>query len=99
MDLKTQSGNADSSELLILKAELDSLETDIKSHKEDATEARAHYRDCILACKDKWNKIRLLEGRYSISRSEVDDLSLLMEEFTLVLSCDYQRAKIIPNWG
>lgn len=96
---KTQSGNADSSELLTLQAELVGLEDELKSHKEDAKEGRVHYRHCTLACKDKWNKIRLLEVRSSISRSEVDDLSMLMEEFILVLSCDYQQAKLIPHWG
>ncbi len=48
-----------------MQAELDledDLEDELKSHKEDATEARTHYRDRTLACKDKWNKIRLLEG-------------------------------------
>ncbi len=54
---KTQSGNADSSELLTLQAELVGLEDELKSHKEDAREARVHYRHCTLACKDKWNKI------------------------------------------
>ncbi len=74
---KTQSGIADSSELLTLQAELVGFEDELKSHKEDAKEGRVHYRHCTLACKGKWNKIRLLEVRSSILRSEVDDLSML----------------------
>ena len=96
---KVQSGNNDPIEIEILQKQLACLEKELKEHKDNASSSRAYYRDMVQICKDDWNKIRLFESKSTLSTHEIDDMQCLMDKFTLVLSIDYQQAKLIPHWG
>ena len=43
----------------------------------------------VARCKEQWDRLLTVEGGMSSNRYT----------FTLVLSADYQQAKLIPYWG
>ena len=56
---------------------------------QDARLARDFYNKMVARCKEQWDRLLTVEGGMSTNRYT----------FTLVLSADYQQAKLIPYWG
>lgn len=46
-----------------------------------------------------WKEITELEQKASLSQTDADKLNALKHQFTLVISADYQQAKLVPHWG
>ena len=92
-----QSGSAEPAQIHSLEAKLEEVEKELK-HKETASDARAHYRDVTLNCKDEWNTICRLQNTTQRSTSEMQQLEEATNTFCLVLSADYQQSKLVPHW-
>ena len=96
----TQSGNATEEELRLNQETIDALRAESKQHATDAANAREYYRSTIQKCRDAWTSIQRLHLKQSDrTAQETTELAMLKHTFTLVLSADYQRAKLIPFWG
>ncbi len=96
-----QSGSASASQLQQPEAESAKKTEDLKLHKQDASKAQDFYRETTEKCKNDWEQIKHLEAIPPELRSEDQQscLSRKKQAFTLVLSADYQQAKLIPYWG
>ena len=96
-----QSGNASEDELKQIEEAIDELKEKKKYHARDAANAREFYKESIQKCQHKWAEIEALLAIPSEDRTEEQTLLLLtlQHTFTLVLSADYQQAKLIPHWG
>ena len=53
----------------------------------------------IEKCKSVWKKVAELEQKASLSEADTDHLEALKHQITLVISADYQQAKLLPHWG
>ena len=83
----TESGNS-SSEKLQPHKELAALTKPQQEHLQDVKLAKDFYNKMVACYKEQWDRWSAAEGRTSTSHT-----------FTLVLSADYQQAKLIPYWG
>ena len=71
----------------------------LAEHKEDAAKAREFFHKMTDRCKTDWQTIINLQNKDSITETENTTLEKLKRNFVLVLSCDYQMSKLIPQWG
>ena len=94
-----QSGNATPSGLLELKQQKTNLEDDLRIHRENASKSRDHYREATKQCTQQWGKITEYMSKPHLTAAESKELHVLQHCFTLVISADYQQAKLIPYWG
>lgn len=94
-----ESGNAQSSEIQEIETKVMNTEAHKKMHKEDAFKAREFHHKMIERCKSVWKEITELEEKSSLSQTDADKLNALKHQFTLVISADYQQAKLVPHWG
>ena len=85
----TESGNSLSEKLQPHEKELSALTKAQQEHLQDAKLARNFYNKMVARCKEQWGRLSTAEGATSTNR----------HTFTLVLSADYQQAKLIPYWG
>ena len=85
----TESGNFSSQKLEPHEKELAALTKEQREHLQDAKLARNFYNEMVKRCKEQWSRLSTPEGGTSANR----------HSFTLVLSADYQQAKLIPYWG
>ena len=53
----------------------------------------------IERCRSVWKKIAEFEQKSTLSEADMDQLEALKHQFTLVLSADYQQAKLLSHWG
>lgn len=75
------------------------IETQKQVHKEDAFKAREFHHTMIEKCKSVWKKVAELEQKASLSEADTDHLEALKHQITVVISADYQQAKLLPHWG
>ena len=80
-----ESGNATEQEIRRLEEEIICHNKEKELHLTDAKEARGFFNKMTERCKEDWE-------------SAIGD-ELMRHRFTLVLSADYQQAKLIPYWG
>ena len=85
----TGSGNSSKETLLPHETELATLTKTQQNHLSEAKLARKFYNDMFMRCKEQWSRLSTSEGATSSNR----------HSFTLVLSADYQQAKLVPHWG
>ena len=85
----TESGNSSSEKLQPHEKELAALTKAQQEHLQDAKLARNFYNKMIALCKEQWGRLSTAEGGTSTN----------CHTFTLVLSADYQQAKLVPHWG
>ena len=50
-------------------------------------------------CKAEWAEFTELEAKSTLNDDEKERLAILKNGFNLVLSADYQMAKLVPYWG
>ena len=84
-----ESGNATAEKLQPHENELAALLKEQQEHLKDAKLAREFYNKLVSRCKEQWTMLSTAEGGTDTNR----------HTFTLVLSADYQQAKLIPYWG
>lgn len=89
MRLITESGNSSSQKLEPHEKELAALMKEQREHLQDAKLARNFYNEMVERCKEQWSRLSTPEGGISAN----------CHSFTLVLSADYQQAKLTPYWG
>lgn len=94
-----QSGNAPAEDLLELNRQKELCEEDLKVHREHAAKSRERYREATEKCTQQWQKINEYLQKLHLSAAEQEELHVLQHCFTLVISADYQQAKLIPYWG
>ncbi len=94
-----QSGSANPDQIQQLEDEVQCAKTELTEHKKDATKAQEFHRDAIKKCKNDWEAINELESMESRDEDQDAELAAKKNVFTLVLSADYQQAKLIPYWG
>ena len=96
-----QSGSASQVQIQQLLDEIDDKGAQLADHKKVASKAQEFYHYTIEKCQNDWKQIQELEGITATSRSseQSDMLDRKKRAFTLVLSADYQQAKLIPYWG
>ena len=94
-----ESGSAQLNEIHQIETNIAKIETQKQAHKEDAFKAREFHHTMIERCKSVWKKIAELEQNTSLSEADADQLEALKHQFTLVISADYQQAKLLPHWG
>ncbi len=96
-----QSGSADADRIQQLEREASCATAKLIEHKKDATKAQEFHREVTNKCKNDWDLIQKLESVPVESRDEEQEGELRVKKhvFTLVLSADYQQAKLIPYWG
>ena len=85
----TGSGNSSKETLLPHETELATLTKTRQNHLSEAKLARKFYNDMVTRCKEQWSRLSTSEGATSSN----------LHSFTLVLSADYQQAKLVPHWG
>ena len=95
----TQSGNATEEELRLNEEAIAALCTESRQHTTDAANAREFYKKTIQKCRESWTDIQRFLSIQSRTPQETAELATLKHTFTLVLSADYQQAKLIPFWG
>ena len=69
--------------------ELSALTKAQQEHLQDTKLAHNFYNKIVARCKEKWARLSTAEGATNTNH----------HTFTLVLSADYQQAKLIPHWG
>ena len=84
----TESGNS-SSEKLQPHKELAALTKPQQEHLQDVKLAKDFYNKMVARCKEQSDRLSTAEGGTSTN----------CPTFALVLSADYQQAKLIPCWG
>ena len=84
-----ESGNSSEESLRPHEAELAELKKRQKDHLLEAKQAREFHNEMVARCKAEWNRLS----------TEVGKTHSNQHNFTLVLSADYQQAKLIPHWG
>lgn len=94
-----QSGSANADQIQQLEEEAQCAKTELTEHKKDATKAQDFHRDTIKKCRNDWHVINELESMESRDEEQEAELTVKKNLFTLVLSADYQQAKLIPYWG
>ena len=96
-----QSGNATEEELRLNEEAIDALNAERKQHTTDTANAREFYKNTIQRCRKSWVEIQALLSIQPNARTaqQTAELAALKHAFTLVLSSDYQQAKLIPFWG
>ena len=96
-----QSGNATEEELRLNEEAIDVLNAERKQHTTDAANAREFYKNTIQRCRKSWAEIQALLSIQPNARTaqQTAELAALKHAFILVLSADYQQAKLIPFWG
>ena len=97
----TQSGNATEEELRFNEEAIKALREESRQHATDAENARQFYNSTVQKCQESWTNIQRLMAIPPNARTaeETAQLATLKHTFTLVLSADYQQAKLIPFWG
>ena len=97
----SDSGNVVITRMKTLEEERAKLERELKEHKEDASNARKFFHSMTSKCSEDWKAIVQLQSKdsHTLTDSERAKLDKLKRNFTLVLSCDYQMSKLIPQWG
>ena len=96
-----QLGNATVAEILFNEEMMSELKEKKWQHSTDAANARKFYNESIQKCREAWIKIQSILGIPVSERTqeETSKLLALQHSFTLVISADYQQAKLIPHWG
>ena len=96
-----QSGSATQIQLQELEDEKEAKSAELADHKKDASKAQEFHRETLEKCKKEWEKIQELEAMPAASRSTEQNKTLDKKKqvFSLVLSADYQQAKLVPYWG
>ena len=59
----------------------------------------SHYLEVTKRCKAEWAEFTELEAKSTLNDDEKERLAILKNGFNLVLSADYQMAKLVPYWG
>lgn len=76
------------------------LEDEIKAIRQfneiHQKESHHYYSEVIKKCITKWDRILELEAKLNLEEEELD---VLKNSFSLVLSVDYQMSKPVPYWG
>ena len=93
------SGNIVQSQMKQLEKDQAKLNQELKDHKEDAAQARQFFHKMTAKCSDDWATIMELQSKEEMTEEERSRLARLTRNFTLVISCDYQMSKLIPQWG
>ena len=83
------SGNSSEDRLRPHEKELATLKGMHQDHLLDVKLAQKFYNKMVARCKEDWSKQSTVEGGTDSNR----------HSFTLVLSADYQQAKLTPYWG
>lgn len=94
-----QSCTADSEEVKKIDEEITSLKHDLENHRQQAEKAHTYHVDVTKRCKAEWEEMEKLEAKSILSDSEKQRFAVLRNGFNLVISADYQMAKIVPYWG
>ncbi len=94
-----QSCNSDPVEVKKIEDDITSVKQSLENHKQDAQRAHTYYMDVTQRCKKNWSEIQELEAKSTLSEDERDRLTALKSSFNLVVSADYQMAKLVPYWG
>ena len=84
-----ESGNTSEDQLRLREEELKSLRKQHQDHLLDAKLARTFHNNMVARCKEQWKTLAKQAGGTHSDR----------HTFTLVLSADYQQAKLVPHWG
>ena len=72
-------------------------ETQKQVHKEDAFKAREFIIQWLRGVKVCGKRLLSLSRKVSLSEADTDQLEALKHQFTLVISADYQQAKLLPH--
>ena len=94
-----QSGNASEGEIKNLEKQKENCEEEMKEHREHAQKSREYYQKTTKACNTEWEKISSFFRNPHLTEDQKSELKILQHCFTLVISADYQQAKLIPFWG
>ncbi len=94
-----QSYNSDPVEVKKIEDDITSVKQSLENHEQDAQRAHTYYMDVTQHCKKDWSEIQELEAKSTLSEDERDRLTALKNSFNLVVSADYQMAKLVPYWG
>ena len=96
-----QSGNATEAEILFNEEVMSELKEKKRQHSTNAANARKFYNESIQKCREAWIEIQSILGIPISERTqeETSKLLALQHLFTVVISADYQQAKLIPHWG
>ena len=90
-----QSGSAHAEDIQQAELAKSEAETLLSEHREIARDSLKYYRDMKDRCAKDWKEIQELQT----SGGSSEHLRDLQHKFTLVLSADYQRSKLLPYWG
>ncbi len=91
-----QSCNSDPVEVKKIEDNITAVKQSLENHKQDAQRAHTYYMDVTQRCKKDWSEIQELEAKSTLSEDERDRLTALKNSFNLVVSADYQMAKLVP---
>ena len=94
-----QSGSASVGDIENLQKQKESCEEEMKTHREHAQKSREYYQKTTKTCNTEWKRISSLLEKPHLTEDENSELRILQHCFTLVVSADYQQAKLIPFWG
>ena len=84
-----ESGNTSEDQLRLREEELKSLMKQHQDHLLDAKLERMFHNNMVARCKEQWKTLAKQDGG---THSDC-------HTFTLLLSADYQQAKLVPHWG
>lgn len=93
-----QSCNADPEEVK-KKDEISSLQQSLENPGQEAQKAHSYYVEVTKRCKTEWAELTELEAKSTLNDNEKEKLAVLKNGFNLVISADYQMAKLVPYWG
>ncbi len=85
-----QTGSTLLEEQLSIEAEMAKIQSELEVHRCNARKSHEYYFSAKKRCGAEWKDIQMLEAKLDKTESEIDLLTSLKENYTLVLSADYQ---------
>ena len=86
-----QSGSASSEDIKDMEKEISAINSEREAHCQNASKSHEHYIECTRKCSRELEQI--------LVSHEEDEGKVLKQNFTLVISADYQMSKLVPHWG
>lgn len=94
-----QAAASEPDELRKLEDELKAIRQSLEMHRQEAQAGHEYFLEVTRKCTEDWKKIEGLETKVSLNEDEEEQLVVLKHKFNLVVSADYQMAKLVPYWG
>ena len=86
-------------ELKQVEEEVKALKESLQKHRDEARAGHQYFMEVTERCTKEWKRIVELEEHTSLEADQEQELATLKHTFNLVISADYQMAKLVPYWG